>query len=472
MPSRALSSAAEPSKESPAVSVVPEEIPAHQSGSGLPLLAATEQTRPVYWRNGQAIDSNRFLSDVERVRRAMPTGVPVVNLCADRYDFAVSFAAVAANGQCNLLPSSRAPEVIAALLDAHPGSVAVAGREDHNVPTRCLRLPAHDSPCPPVLPLLAPDQCVAIGHTSGSTGQPSAHPKSWSQLLASNARNMDVLVPYLGTAFHVIATVPSQHMYGIEMALLLPLGGTVSVACEMPFYAADVVAAIEAMPEPRALVTTPLHLRALLDAGLPIPALGAILSATAPLPVELARSAEECTGARVIELFGSTETCVIASRQPVRNPIWALHRDVEIHPQPDGTRVHAPWLPAEILLADLVDQPDPRHFHLRGRSADLLEIAGKRASLGDLTQRLLAIPGVVDAAVLQRDDQDARGARRLAALVEAPGLDPQAILARLRPQLDPVFLPRPLYCVDKLPRNAVGKLPRSALLAMLEELQS
>ena len=66
---------------------------------------------------------------------------------------------------------------------------------------------------------------------------------------------------------------------------------------------------------------------------------------------------------------------------------------------------------------------------LRGRNADMLEIAGKRASLGDLTRKLLAVPGVEDGVVFQLDDADAMGVRRIAALAVAPGLDEATILA-------------------------------------------
>ena len=106
-------------------------------------------------------------------------------------------------------------------------------------------------------------------------------------------------------------------------------------------------------------------------------------------------------------------------------------------------------------------------FELRGRNADLLEIAGKRGSLGDLTRKLLAIPGVDDGVVFQLDACDGPGVRRIAALAVAPGLEPAAILAALRQQVDPVFLPRRLRCVDRLPRNDTGKLPRTALVELL-----
>lgn len=452
------------------MSAVSGEISACKTKQGLPLLAQAETTRPLFWRKGRVIDSAQFLADVAQVQAWLPSGIPIVNLCESRYEFAVSFAAVAANGQCNLLPSSRAPQAVADLLQAHPHSVAIKGAKDTDPHAACRSLPEFKPVQAAAMPVIPADQCVAIGHTSGSTGQPTAHRKTWGQLLASNARNHAVLASVLGDRFHIIATVPSQHMYGLEMSVMLPSGSEVSVACERPFFAADVVACIESLPAPRVLITTPLHLRTLLDADVAIPPADAIVSATAPLPYELACAVEQRTGAAVIELFGSTETCVIAHRRPAHEQVWALHDGVEAYAQPDGTRISAPWLPDDVLLADLLDQPDPRHFHLRGRHADQLEIAGKRASLSDINRRLLAMPGVEDAAVLQLDRSHAHGAQRLAALVVAPGLSDRHILNRLREQIDPVFLPRPLHRVDHLPRNAIGKLPRAKLLAMLERL--
>jgi acyl-coenzyme A synthetase/AMP-(fatty) acid ligase len=58
---------------------------------------------------------------------------------------------------------------------------------------------------------------------------------------------------------------------------------------------------------------------------------------------------------------------------------------------------------------------------------------------------------------------------RLAALVVAPGLTEAEILTELRRSVDPVFLPRPLVKVDRLPRTEAGKLPRTALLELLRQ---
>jgi len=140
---------------------------------------------------------------------------------------------------------------------------------------------------------------------------------------------------------------------------------------------------------------------------------------------------------------------------------------VSVQPEPDGVRIEAPQLSAPVLLGDLVERAADGRFLLAGRVGDLIEIAGKRASLADLTRRLLAIPGVEDAVIIQHEDADAGGVRRLAALVVAPSTSDAAVMAALRASFDPAFLPRPLKRVAALPRNALGKLPRAALLDLL-----
>ncbi|HEY0231618.1 MAG TPA: AMP-binding protein, partial [Dokdonella sp.] len=271
-----------------------------------------------------------------------------------------------------------------------------------------------------------------------------------------------------GELAHVVATVPPQHMYGIELSILLPLLGPFAVHSGRPLFPADVAAALDEVPEPRVLVTTPVHLRALLRDPAALPKLGAITSATAPLPQELAAEAEARYGAPVLEMFGSTETCVIAQRRTAQETDWHLYPDIRLRPQPDGTLVDAPYFSEPVTLQDVVELLPEQRFRLCGRHADLVEIAGKRASLADLTRRLLAIPGVHDAIVLQLDDADSMGVRRIAALVVAPDCTEAELLRCLRSAIDPAFLPRPLRKVKALPRNETGKLPRTQLLAALK----
>ena len=416
----------------------------------------------------------RFHAKVRALAALLPDGRHAINLCEDRYRFLVAFCAAALRGQTTLLPPSRAPRVVDEVLGQHPDAYCLGDGPLVPEPPRYLLLPdpLPQSDGPP--PVLDDDALVAIGFTSGSTGQPRPNPKTWAAFRTSTAQNLsalaDLLVPHGST--HVVATVPPQHMYGMEMSVLLPLLGDLAVHGGRPFFPQDVARALAECPRPALLVSTPVHLRALVQASVDdpsfrMPPLAGIVSATAPLSAPLAREAESRFGCEVRELFGSTETCVFARRRTAVDEAWTLLPGVRLSPQPDGTAVHAPHLPHPIALADLVEVLDDGRFLLRGRSADLLEIAGKRASLGDLTRKLLAVPGVVDGVVFQAEQPDDAGVRRVAALVVAPGLDEAHILRALRGAIDPVFLPRPLRCVAALPRNETGKLPRHALTALL-----
>ena len=438
----------------------------------LPLLSVADPARVVAWRQGEPLSAAHFLQQVHAVAASLPDAPAAVNLCEDRYAFMVAFCAVVLRGQVNLLPSSRAPRAVDEVMAACPGCYALGELALDPAPHGYWQLPPLDA-CVVLAsrlewPSVPADQVVAVGYTSGSTGKPGANAKTWASFAASSAGNLSMLQTMLGARFEVVATVPPQHMYGLEMSVLLPLLGDVGVHAGRPFFPADVAAALAEVPAPRLLVTTPVHLRALVRSGVALPPVAAMLSATAPLPIELARAAEQRFGAPLLEVFGSTETCVFASRRPTCDEDWNLYGGVTLHPQPDGTVVEAPQLGLPANLADIVSlSRNGRRFRLCGRHADLLEIAGKRASLADLNRRLLAIPGVQDGVVFQLDGGDALDVHRIAALVVAPALDEHVILHALRQTIDPLFLPRPLKRVVVLPRNETGKLPRAALLDLL-----
>ncbi len=436
-------------------------------------VASGAPERTVALLGGEAVPLARFLAEVRGLAAQLPDRPYAVNLCEDRYRFLVAFCAVAARGQTTLLPPSRTRGAIEDVRAHHPDSYCLGDAD----PCDCdplaplphfVRVPAELPQAPGATPLIHDDHIVAIGYTSGSTGVPKANAKRWQDFRLGALQNRAALpLPVDGRASVVVATVPPQHMYGMEMSVLLPLLGHVAVHRGRPFFPDDVVAALASVEGTRLLVTTPVHLRALLDAGVALPPLAAIVSATAPLDDGMAREAEARFDCEVREVFGSTETCIIAHRRTAIETAWTPLPGVRLQPQPDGTAVEAAHLETPVVLADLVELCADGRFVLRGRHADMLEIAGKRASLGDLTRRLLAVPGVTDGAVLQLDEADGRGIRRIAAVVVAPDQDETAILAALRSSLDPVFLPRRLRRVDALPRNETGKLPRQALLALL-----
>jgi acyl-coenzyme A synthetase/AMP-(fatty) acid ligase len=108
-----------------------------------------------------------------------------------------------------------------------------------------------------------------------------------------------------------------------------------------------------------------------------------------------------------------------------------------------------------------------RQFRWLGRHQDVVNIAGKRGSFGDLNQRLLGVPGVEDGIIFLPEGRE----DRLAALVVAPDLRASDIVEALQPQVDPVFLPRTIYLVEALPRQESGKLASSAVNALFSKLR-
>lgn len=397
----------------------------------------------------------------------LPAGRHVINVCADRYRFAVGLTAAMLAGKVSLLPPSHTPQVVRHLRQFAPDVFCLTDTEACAIDLPQVRYP--DAPAAPQawrVPQLAPDTLVAYVFTSGSTGVPVPHPKTWGRLVACVREGAVRLRLAPGTA--LLATVPAQHMYGFESSVLLALAAGAALVAERPFYPADIAQALAALPRPRALISTPIHLRAMLAAELALPPVDLILSATAPLEAALARDAEAQFDAPLIEIYGSTETGQLATRRTARERPW--------HPWPglrlalEGDRVWARdgYLETPTPLGDALELLEDGTFVLHGRLADLVNIAGKRSSLGYLTHQLLTIEGVQDGAFFLPERAEASGVSRVAAAVVAPELTEAHLLAALRERLDPVFLPRPLLKVERLPRNSTGKLPQEALAALLD----
>ena len=433
----------------------------------LPLLAHEDPRAVLAWRAGQPVRVADFLADADRVAQAMPEGSHVLNACHDRYRVAVGFAAAVLRGKINLLPSTRTVDAVRRLRQALPDLFAlVDGPSDLDLP--CMRYPEADraqAPRPRPMPRIPSDRVVAKVCTSGSTGAPLPHDKTWGSLVACVDAGRERLGLPAGTT--LVGTVPAQHMYGFESTLLMALHGGLALSGAHPFYPADIVEELARVPEPRMLVSTPVHLRALLASGLDIPRLAMVLCATAPLSTELARDVESRTGAPRVEIYGSTETGQIATRRTACTDAFTLLRGVELAPVSEGLAMaRGGHLLAPTPMHDLISPLGAGEFRLHGRSADMVNVAGKRSSLAHLNHQLCSIPGVLDGAFYAPEHGPHDAVGRLMAFAVAPQWTPQALRQALRERIDAAFLPRPLVLLRELPRNATGKLPQAALAAL------
>jgi len=420
-------------------------------------------------RGGRRIAAGQLVGDVLDCARQLPSARYALNLCDDRYAFLVGFLAALLRGQTNLLPSSRVAAEVARTAAAFESCYALADSAWPGLPVRLHPLsPSGAVPVADAGPLgaIADEQLAALLFTSGSTGEPCAHGKQWGGLLARAALMRDRLGLARHGAPRVVATVPPQHMFGLELSIMLPLVAGLPCSAARPFFPLDVRHEMVDDPGGTVLVSTPTHLGALVQAGLRWPAAALVVSSTAALDVGVAAHVERQFRCPLMEVYGSTETGALASRRTVDQGPWHLLEDVTARVDGDVVAVSSPFFAGPVALPDRWRPHADRRFDLDGRIVDVVKIAGKRVSLADVTARLLAVDGVVDAVVFVPDEQ--RGlSPRLAALVVAPGQAEARILGALAENLDPVLLPRPLVLVERLPRNEVNKLPRAALLAML-----
>lgn len=423
--------------------------------TALPLLDRAPLHTPIAWRDGQGVSRALFMQHVACIARALPAARFLLNLCEDRYLFLAAFAAVGANGQTNLLPSSRAELHVRRLADLYPDSASIG---DGDI-KRWLQ--AGDAgPLVPAIPQIASDHLMALAFTSGSTGQATSHPKTWGELVSGAGQAQQRFGFDQGMT--LVATVPPQHMYGLETSVMTALASGACVHSGRPFFPEDIRAALAAATAPRVLVTTPIHLQACMQAELSWPQPAFVLSATAPLAAPLAAQAEAAFHAPVLEIYGCTEAGSIASRRTLDGDHWRLYDGFQLR----GPVLSGAHLPEPVPLNDLIEPGRDGQFRLLGRQKDLINIAGKRASLAALNQQLAEIEGVVEGLFLPPDEADPES-QRLWAVVVAPDLSERQLIAALALRLDPVFLPRPLLKVTALPRNETGKVTREALRTLL-----
>ena len=422
------------------------------------------------WENGRSITYSHFLSDVGALAELLPEQSTVMNLAADRYRFLVGFAAALVRGQTTLLPPSRATGALAQIARAHGvGYCLVDGTEQVD------QLPSYQIPkgtgkpnYSVKVPQISIDHPALVAFTSGSTGSPHPHSKTWGSLVAIARATGTRLGLTMSEQMTVVATVPHQHMYGLETSMMLPLQHGMAFHVGRPLFPEDVRVALADVPSPRMLVTTPLHIRACVTAGSRLPHVECILSATAPLPRSLAQQAETAFQTRIYEVYGFTEAGSVATRRTVSENSWRVLDDITLLQGSVGCFLHAPYMREPIPFPDLVSLQGPQRFELHGRGTDLVNIGGRRGSLRDLNQKLNEIEGVQDG-VFFLPDETGSSVTRLIAFVVAPGKAATHILSALRTVIDPLFLPRPLHVVPALPRNETGKLTREALLALLHE---
>ena len=307
-------------------------------------LVSHQDTRSVFaYRGGQPILLGEFLGDVARLAQQLPHKRHILNLCTDRYRFAVGFAAALLRGQVSLLPPNYTPSFVQRLRQSHPDLYCLADDEVAFQSLEVVQFPqaTNVEQTPTDIPRVAASQCAALVFTSGSTGLPVAHPKSWGSLCKGARAEADALGITADSGLAVFGTVPAQHMYGLESCMLIAMQNGLRLVAERPFYPADIRAQLRSLPQPRCLVTTPVHLRTLLAEVAELPAVDFVLCATALLAPQLAQEAEARFGAPLYEILRLHRIGHGGEPPHHQGPAWHLLRGVEMRQDEQGC--HVSW---------------------------------------------------------------------------------------------------------------------------------
>ena len=233
--------------------------------------------------------------------------------------------------------------------------------------------------------------------TSGSTGAPKRIVKT----LALLEREISALDSVWGqTTGHgtVFATVPHQHIYGLTFKILWPLAAGRAFADETDDLWENLLARVT----PGAtLVSGPAHLSRI--GGLsPLPEAqfpSRIFSAGAPLSYDAAVEVTEILGRLPTEIFGSTETGAIATReQAVADESWRLLPGIAMRQCDDGRlSLRSPWVSEDWHETSDVIEPAPGGFRFLGRADRIVKIEGKRISLPEIEKTLSRLPWITAA---------------------------------------------------------------------------
>jgi malonyl-CoA/methylmalonyl-CoA synthetase len=345
------------------------------------------------------------------------------------------------------------------------------------------------------------DDLAAILYTSGTTGRSKGAMLTHGNLL-SNAR---VLHQHWGWRTSdsardvLIHALPIFHVHGLFVA---SHGALLSGAKMIWFARFEPQAVMARLPQATVFMGVPtLYVRLLAQAGLTAAACARMrlfVSGSAPLLMDTFRAWQQRTGHTILERYGMSETVMLTSNPYVPQSarrggtVGLALPGVGVRVQGDqgqplgagevgGIQVRGPnvfkgyWrLPektAEEFTADGwfktgdVGRIDAAGFiAIVGRSKDLVISGGYNVYPAEIEDCINALPGVAESAVVGVPHPDF-GEAVVAVLVVRPGaaVEPAVVIQQLKSQIANFKVPKQVFVVDELPRNAMGKVQKNLL---------
>jgi len=340
-----------------------------------------------------------------------------------------------------------------------------------------------------------PDDLAAILYTSGTTGRPKGAMLTHRNL----GSNASALVGCWGftrgdTLLHAL---PIYHVHGLFVACHCALLAGARMLWLARFDAEEVRGLL---PRATVMMGVPTFYTRLLE----LSSFGAedcrsmrlFVSGSAPLHPETFDGFRERTGHTILERYGMTETGMNTS-----NPLAGERIAGSVGPPLPGVSVrvvdaegrtcaagevgdvevkgpnvftgywHMPEKSREEFSADgYFRTGDVGEFlpngYLRivGRAKDLVITGGLNVYPKEIEQRLDAMPGIAESAVIGVPDADF-GEAVAAIVVALPGhrLTESGVINALKGEIASFKVPKQVHFVDELPRNAMGKVQKNLL---------
>jgi len=341
----------------------------------------------------------------------------------------------------------------------------------------------------------APDDLAAILYTSGTTGRAKGAMLTHRNLASNALALVDAWGFTRGDV--LLHALPVYHVHGLFVAVHCALLSGSRMLWLSKFDAHEVTSLL---PKATVMMGVPTFYTRLLTE----PAFGRdavrnirlFVSGSAPLLPETFREFEERTGHRILERYGMSETGMNTSN-PLRGPriagtVGPPLPGVDIRIVGAGSERCAPgdigsievkgpnvfhgyWRMPEktreeftadgyFRTGDVGELLDNEYLRIVGRAKDLIITGGLNVYPKEIEERIDAMPGVVESAVIGVPDADF-GEAVAAVVVAQPGhtLTESAVIAALKSEIASFKVPKRVHFVAELPRNAMGKVQKNVL---------
>ena len=275
------------------------------------------------------------------------------------------------------------------------------------------------------------------------------------RFLVQDARILGDLFPDAG---RVVSMVPPHHIYGFIFTVLIPRAAGLPCADLRRKTPRQIFRELQPGD---LLVSTPLFWKLFAEIGVPFPPSVSGVTSTAPCPKEIIQRLHGMGIKTLHEIYGSSESSCMGFRsdpeRPHRlSPAWTrIDADRFARTLADGS------YSSPFTFQDQLEWLDDRHFYVRKRIDNAVQVAGINVFPARVEELLLSHPAVAECAVrLMRPDE---GDRLKAFVVpkdafqDSPGLEEQ-LREHLATGLTHLEMPRLITFGPALPRNAIGKL--------------